>query len=261
MTRGRAPIWLAALILVFVATPAIAQDFPRFSAPVVDAADAIPDDTEAGVSEVLLDYQRRSTNQIAVAVVDTIGESSIEDYAEDLFDAWGVGEKDEDNGVLLVIAMQERAIRIEVGFGVEADLTDLEAGRIVREQIEPRMRAGDRAGAIEAGTDAIRVALGDSEAVAPPALEAEPDDSNDSFFPLIFGIIPFLFILSAVNRRNRRGGRGRGRRDFSLFPIFLGSGWGGGSTGGGFGGGGFGGGGFGGGGGGGSGGGGASGGW
>ncbi len=260
---GRAPVWLAALFVLLAAPTAVAQDFPRFSAPVVDAADAIPDEAERNVSRTLDDYQRRSGNQIAVAVVETLGDNSIEDYSEDLFDAWGVGEKDKDNGVLLVIAMNERAIRIEVGFGLEGDLTDIESGRIVREQISPRMLAGDRAGAIEAGTDAIRVALGDDEAVAPPMPEGPDDDSGGNFLPIFFGLIPLFFIFSALNRRSRRGGRGgRGRRDdFSLFPIFLGGGWGSGSSGGGFGGGGFGGGGFGGGGGGGSGGGGASGGW
>jgi uncharacterized protein len=222
----------------------------------VDAAGVVPDETEERVNAALLDYQRRTDNQIAVALVKTLGEATIEDYSEDLFDAWGVGEKGKDNGALLVIAMEERRIRIEVGFGLEGDLTDLESGRIIREHISPRMTAGDVGAAVQTGTIEIRRALGDPDAEAQPVAAPEERDDDRSWSPLVFGLIPFIFILSSLRRRGRR------RRRWDLAPIFWGGGLGG-TTGGGLGGsgGGFGGGGFGGGGGGGSGGGGASGGW
>lgn len=261
MTRLRAHVWLGALALLIAAPSAQAQDFPRFEAPVVDAADVVPDDAEDRLNRELIDYQERSGNQIAVAVVETIGEASIEDYSEDLFDEWGVGREDLDNGVLVVIAMSERRMRIEVGFGVEGDLTDLESGRIVREQMEPRMRGGDVGGALEAATAEIRLALGDTQAQAPAA---PAEDSQPSAFPFIAGAVGFMFLFQMMRRMRRGGRRGRRRGDFSLWPILIGTGWGtrsGGLGGGGFGGGGVGGGGFGGGGGGGSGGGGASGGW
>jgi uncharacterized protein len=167
-----------------------------------------------------------------------------------------VGERGKDNGVLLVVAMRERSLRIEPGRGLEDELTDLESGRIIRERIAPLMRRGDVGGAIEMGTLAVRQALGDTEVGDLPPPPAEPDEEPNQFPAFAFGLFPLLFFLFLANRR-RRGGRGR-RQDFGVIPIFWGGGWGG-STGGGFGGGG--GGGFGGGGGGMSGGGGASGGW
>lgn len=255
MIRRAAPVFLAVVAIALVATPALAK-FPRFTAPVVDEADAVPDDVEERVNAGLLDYQRRSGNQIAVALIRSLGESSVEDYAEDIFDEWGVGQKGEDNGVLLVVAMAERRLKLEIGYGLEGELTDLESGRILRNHIEPRMKAGRVGEAIETGVVEIRRALGDPEAEAQPvAAPEETDEDRDSWFPIIFGLIPFIFIMSSLGRRGRR------RRRWDLVPIFWGGGWGGtsgGGLGGGFGGGG---GGFGGGGGGGSGGGGASGGW
>jgi uncharacterized protein len=251
-----APVALAALaILIAPLGVAAQQEFPRFSAPIVDAADVVDDDAEERINAQLLSYQRRSGNQVAVAVVETLGRASIEDYAEDLFDAWAVGEKDKDNGVLLVIAMQERDLRIEVGYGVEGDLTDIESGDIV-DKMAPLMRGGDVGGAIALATNDIRLALGDTEAV--PLEETEEEDEGRSPFSLLYLLFPLLFIFGGLGGRRR----GRRRRDFSMWPILLGGAWGAsGGSGGGVGGGGFGGGGFGGGGGGGSGGGGASGGW
>jgi uncharacterized protein len=226
---------------------AVLLAFPGFTAPVVDEARAVPDDVERSVSGELEDYRRRSGNQVAVAVVKTTGGPSVEDYAEDLFDEWGVGTKGEDNGVLLLVALEDRRVRIEVGYGVEDELTDLEAGRIVDQRLIPLLRAGDVGGAVGQGTRAIREALGDDQVGALPA--PPPADNADDGEGSPFGIVPLLVVGLAVF-----GLRAQGRRRWGGgLPVFWGGGGGGG--GGGFGGG------FGGGGGGGSGGGGASGGW
>ncbi len=265
MRGRRTSVWLGAAAVILLAAPAVAQDYPRFTAPLVDAADFVPDGEEGQINASLLDYQRRSGNQIAVAVVETTGRQSIEDYAEDLFDRWGVGEKDEDNGVLLVLATRERETKIEVGYGLEGELTDLESGEIVRGRMRTLLREGDPGGAILVATQEIRRTLGDTELGPLPSEEPEPGSGRRGG-NFLFGLLPLLFIFFALNRRRRGGGKGGGRRDdFSLWPILLGGALGGmgrgSGSGGGFGGGGFGGGGFGGGGGGGSGGGGASGGW
>ena len=248
----RRTVLAIAFLVVAVAPTASAQDFPEFTNHVVDDAGVVPDDAEAAINAELADYQRRSTNQISVAVLETYGDNSLEDYTNDLFEAWGVGDKDKDNGVLLLIAMEERDIRIETGFGAEGDLTDLESGRIVRNVIAPRMRQGDVGAAVLEGTREMRRAMGDEDVGAPPEPIVDDDGGGGSGRGIgsLFWIIPFLVFgpLSAIGRR-------AGRRRGWIVPVI----WGGG---GGFGGrGGFGGGGFGGGGGGGSGGGGASGGW
>lgn len=230
-----------------------AQELPRFTAPVVDAAGALRDEVEANLNRALEDYRRRSGNQVAAAVVRTTGDRALEDYTIDLAREWGVGTRGDDNGVLLLIAMDDRRVRIEVGRGLEDELTDIESGRIIDHRIIPLLRAGDVDAAVEQGTAAIRQALGD-EAVGelPPPPEGESDGDGGSaiggLFPLLllgFGVMSFM-----GNRRGRRRWGGG-------LPIV----WGGSMGGGGWGGGGGGGGGFGGGGGGGFGGGGASGSW
>lgn len=239
-----------------------ATNIPKFTAPVVDAAGAVPDDVEQAVNAALLDYQRRTGNQVAVAVVKDTGRLPIEDYAIDLARAWGVGQEGQDNGVVLVIDVGDRRLRIEVGRGLEGELTDLQSGRIIRERIVPLLRTEDVGGAVAQGTDAIRAELGDPEVGAlPPPLNPEPDPNRDAaWVPLLvlglFGLGSLGF-MSSRRKGGRFGGWGLGS------PIFWGGGWGGDGRGGGFGGssGGFGGGGFGGGGGGGFGGGGASGSW
>ena len=247
----------ATAVLLVGAPTAEAAEIPGFSSPVVDAADVVPVQVEQRLNAALGDYQRRSGNQIAVALVETTGNQSIEDYAIDLAREWGVGSEERDDGVVLLIAVADREVRIEVGQGLEGDLTDLVSGRILREHLLPRLREGDYAGAIEAGTVELRRALGDDLDAAPlPSVGPAEDPSPDGGFPvglLVFGAFLLFSMLGGAGnrRRNRRWGMGG--------PIIWGGGFGGGR--GGFGGGGFGGGGFGGGGGGGFGGGGASGRW
>lgn len=237
----------AAVLALTLASPAVAaakEKFPAFTAPVVDAAGVVPDDVEQQVNAALEDYQRRSGNQIAVAVVKTTGDKSLEDYTIDLAREWGVGTKGKDNGVLLLIAYDDHKLRIEVGRGLEGQLTDLQSGRIIRERMVPLLKANDVGGAITQGTDAIRQDLGDTQVgPLPPPPQPEPVAAPRSNG--VGAAVGFLFLLillfSLFGRRRRR-------HHWWGFPIFWGGGWGGG-FGGGFGGGGFGGGGFGGGGG------------
>lgn len=222
----------ASLVAIFAAglavlsLPVVGQerstDFPRFTAPVVDDADAVPDDSQRRVDAALRDYQDRSGNQIAVCVIDTTGNASLEDYTIDLAREWGVGTRGEDNGVLLLIAMEDRRLRIEVGRGLEDELTDIESGRIIREQITPRLQDADVGAAIEAGTNAIRAALGDTEAA--PVAQPEPTGEDGDRFPsAALWIVPFLLfgVLGTIGRRARR------MRGWGMGPILWGGGWGG----------------------------------
>jgi uncharacterized protein len=237
---------------------------PKFTAPVVDQAGVVSDATERQVDSELIDYQARTGNQIAVAIVKTTGSKSLEDYTIDLARAWGVGQKGKDNGAVLLIAYKDRKVRIEVGRGLEGTLTDLDSGRIIRERIIPQMQAGNVDAAIVEGTHGIRQvlqdpALGDLPATEEPAPSPAPSSTGSPWA----AVIPIIFLVIFVSGFGRR----RRRRGIFGLPNFWGGGWGGGFGGGGFGGGGFGGGGggggggFGGGGGGGFGGGGASGSW
>jgi uncharacterized protein len=254
VTRARVALTCLVLALsAFAPTPAGAtESSPAFSAPVVDTAKVVPDDVKREADAELIDYKSRTGNQVAVAVVKTTGNKSIEDYSIDLARKWGVGTKDRDNGVLLVIAFDDHKLRIEIGRGLEGTFTDIQAGRIIRDRIVPLLKSNDVGGAVLEGERAIRADLGDPNVgQLPPAAiptNEQPRTKTPAWLYLLF---PAAFGVFALF------GRGRGRRHgWGWMPIY----WGGGGFGGGGGGGGFGGG-FGGGGGGGFGGGGASGGW
>lgn len=246
--RGAAAAFAALNVaaLLVCAPPAIAQDsYPAFDAPVVDAADAVDDSAERELSAELEGFQQRTGRQIGVAVVDGTGTQSLEDYANDLFGAWGIGDEARDDGTLLLVSLgDDRGVRIEVGGGVEGDLTDTEAGGIV-ESMLPQLRDGDVTGALRAAVPALRVTLGDPGGGGGAATtDRQPGSSGSS----ITGLLPLVFLgLLLVGgigggRRSRRRRRGR-----SAGPFIF---WGGGGFGsGGLGGGGFGSGGFGGGGG------------
>ena len=212
MTRRLLRSATVAVVLMAIAIPVgAAATFPPFSQPVVDSAGIVPDAIERQVDAELLDYQSRSGNQIAVAVVKTTGNQSIENYAIDLARSWGVGQKDEDNGILLVIANSDRKVRIEVGRGLEGDLTDLQSGRIISERLLPLLKRGDVGGAVLQGTHAIRKELGDTQVAAlPPALAPGKGSGRGiGGWPYIGFLIGFG-ALAVVGSRRRGGPGGRG---------------------------------------------------
>jgi uncharacterized protein len=274
-------LWLT-LLLALVATAAFAQTFPKFSGFVVDAANILPPGQEAALTQRLDQLQQATGTQFVVATIPDLEGRPIDDYGYRLGRAWGVGLKEADNGAILIVAPNDRQVRIEVGYGLEPTLTDAVTSVIINEQILPRFRAGDIPGGTVAGATAVAdlLATPDAERAAKVAAAAAEYDRTHKRAAsgsgggggAMFGFwgIVALFILLSMLRG--RGKRGRGRRfGGSNLPIVLwtigeamghasrggGGGWGGGPGGGG----GWGGGGFGGGGGGGFGGGGSSGSW
>ena len=212
MTRRLLKSATVAAVLLAIAVPATAAaTFPPFSQPVVDAAGVVPNAAEQQVDAELLDYQTRSGNQIAVAVVKTTGSQSIENYAIDLARTWGVGQKDKDNGIVLVIANDDRKVRIEVGRGLEGDLTDLQSGRIISERLLPMLERGDVAGAVLQGTHAIRIELGDTQVAAlPPPLAPDKGSGRGIGEWLYIGVLLVFGALVVIGSRRRGGPGGRG---------------------------------------------------
>lgn len=121
----------------------------------IDAADLLPEATEAKLDVRLADVERRSKHQFVVVTVNSLGGHSIEDYGVTLGRWWGIGRKDSNDGVLLIVAPKERKVRIEVGGGLEKALRDEEAGEIIRNDILPRFRAGRMPDGILAGSEDI----------------------------------------------------------------------------------------------------------
>ncbi|MDQ0839647.1 TPM domain-containing protein [Sphingomonas faeni] len=263
---------------------ASAQALPKFTGFVVDAANVIPPDQEAALTKRLDDLQKATGNQLVVATVPDLDGYPIEDYGNALIRSWGVGLKDANNGAILLVAPNDRKVRIEVGYGLEPVLTDAFSSVVINQQILPRFKAGDIPGGIVAGTNAVadQLALPDAEARAKvTAAAAEYDkthrrsNSGGGGVPIgliFFGIVLAAIVIPMISRRaggkqyvdgGSRGG-GSGALPIVLWSIadaMTRGGGGGGFGGGGDSGGGWGGGGFGGGGGGSGGGGGASGSW
>ena len=238
--------WLAALLLMFAGV-AQAQTFPPLTGQVVDAANIIPDDQEAALTAKLDALEKESSRQLVVATVPSLEGYDIADYGYRLGRAWAIGQKDQNNGSILLIAPNERKVRIEVGYGLEPILTDAFSSVIINTQIVPAFKAGDFPGGINAGTDAIvaQLRLPPDEAAkyaAQLASQSAKSNQGDSISAAIFWLFIFFFFILPLLRSIF--GKGRGRR-LGSGPVIIwgggsgGGGWGGGSSGGFGGGGGF----------------------
>jgi uncharacterized protein len=231
--------------------PASAQTFPALSGRVVDEANLLPPDREAALTTRLAALEADTGDQLVVVTLNSLQGYEIEEYGYRLGRAWGIGQAETDSGVLLIVAPNERRVRIEVGYGLEPILTDAFSALVIQNQILPAFREGGFARGIEQGVDAVdaQLRLDPAEAQA-RAAAARPPRSEAPVGPAILVVIVFFFLFIGMI-----GGvsvRGRRRRSSGIAPIILwgvadalsrggrGGGWGGG---GGFGGGGFGGGG------------------
>jgi uncharacterized protein len=211
-------VWLA-LLAAIVAAPAAAQLKlpPRPEGPVYDAANILPDVDERLLDTRLRDYNERTGRALVVATVPSLEGTTVEDYAVRLYQAWGIGGAETDAGLLLLVAPNERKVRIEVGYGLHQYVTDILSGRIIREQITPRFKAGDYPGGINAGIEALITQLdrdpADAKAVAEAAAASERTREKQGFplgTLLWFGFL-FLFFILPMFSRMRGGRRYRGR--------------------------------------------------
>lgn len=263
---GRGLLWLALLfLLTLLAGPAFAApNFPKLTGRVVDAANILPPETEISLDTKLAALETSTTRQLVVATVPDLQGMDIADYGYQLGRAWGIGQKEEDNGALLIVAPIERKVRVEVGYGLEPVLTDAMSSVIIQRNILPKFRAGDMPGGVLAGVDAIvaqlqlpadeaRANVAAAEAEAAQAASSGRGGNHFSFSSLIWLLVIFFWVIPMMfgrrGRRYRRRG-GSGVAEAVLWGVASaamnsrssrGGGWGGG--GGGFGGGGFGGGG------------------
>ena len=217
---------------------------PKFTAPIVDTVGAIDDSVEATLNAKLEAFRTNVGPQIAVLVIDSTGNKSIEDYGIDIAREWGIGDKQRDDGVLLLIALDDRKLRIETGSGIEGDLTDVEAGRIIDGVVVPELKKNDPTAAVVAGVDALTTELSGQSFNYPDEAPASTTTSTGttevSIGSVIFGLMIIAFfgigILGTIIRGRRRG---LGALDIlSLIYVFTRSSGGRGFGGGGFGGGG-----------------------
>jgi len=170
---------LAVATLLAPAAPATAVDVPYLTGRVVDNAEILKSATRERITATAKAHEDKSTDQIAVLTIPTLDGESVEEFANRVFAAWKLGQKGKDNGVLVVVAPQDRRMRIEVGYGLEGTLTDVAASRIIRNVMTPAFKNGDFDRGIEEGVKAIVAQLeGNAEAAGTSATFA--DTSSDS---------------------------------------------------------------------------------
>lgn len=157
MVRPLRAFWqaVALLLLALAGTAAHAAMPARPAGPVLDEAQVIPDAEEAALAQRLAAYNAQSGRAVVVATIASLDGQDVETYANTLFRAWGIGGKQTDQGLLLLIAPNDRKVRIEVGYGLEEYMPDVLAGRILSGSVTPRFKAGDYVGGINAGIDQI----------------------------------------------------------------------------------------------------------
>lgn len=171
-----------------------AKEVPFLSGRVVDEAQLLPPDQAQAIEEKLRRFEEQTGDQVAVLTVDSLDGEALEDYSLRVAETWGLGQKEKDNGVLLLIARDDRKLRIEVGYGLEGQLTDLQSGRIIRNVIVPRFKAGDYPGGIDAGVDAILGTLSGEPGAIPEDTGPAPGQSMDLAGRAIMGLIFFLVV-------------------------------------------------------------------
>ena len=259
--RGLSRLLLFVLAVLGVAVSAAAQPaFPeRGTAPVVDAANIIDDATEAALTQKLDAFEQRTQRQFVVATVPSLEGYDIADYGYQLGRAWALGDAERNDGVILLVAPNERKMRIEVGYGLEGTLPDGLAFEYI-EEMKPYFRDGNFSGGIDRGADLImqQLELPPEEAARVAQQASQQQQASEGGFPigaLFWLVFVFLFFILPMlgrggRRRRRRSPWGNAARDIVLWEAGKaiargmsdsgGGGWGGG---GGFGGGGFGGGG------------------
>jgi uncharacterized protein len=240
VSRYLAALLLGAAVLFGAAWAAFAAGptLPALTGRIVDEAGLLHGDDYVQLNDQLAELEKTSTDQVAVVTLKSLQGYSIEDFGYELGRAWGIGQKGKDNGILLVVAPNERKVRIEIGRGLEPILTDAMSRIIIENAIIPEFRRGNFPAGIRAGVRDIKdVLLGDAEEVKERARNAHGPYAPDTMqiILLIFWAAMVLYIIWAVYRSAqaaKKSGFRRGGGSPTIYPGDSG-GWGGGWSGGG----------------------------
>jgi len=199
---------LAALLWMLSASPALAEvAVPVLKAHVTDLTNTLTPSQVANLEQQLSDFEKRKGSQIAVLIVPTTAPEAIEQYGIRVAEAWKLGRKGVDDGVLLLVAKNDRALRIEVGYGLEGVIPDAIAKRVIAETIVPHFQQNDFAAGIQAGVDQL-IKLIDGEPL--PPVKAKAQNNNSDPLGLLFIAVVGAAFIGQVLR--------------AIFGRFLGSG-------------------------------------
>jgi len=211
-------LYFAALVFVFLVSglflffsPAgnifAEVTYPDYSTMVNDFTGTLDSSWESSIEELCIKVRNETGSEIGVAVVSDLQGVTIEEYAVELFEKWGVGKADKDNGVLLLVSMQERKVRIEVGYGLEGAITDLEAGNIINDIIVPRFKENDYNSGVYNGVYALASEIYKDQGLAiESAISVETIGAKKSFNfngfwsnPFFICCIPIFLIVSLIS--------------------------------------------------------------
>lgn len=213
--RKKRLISILFIVVLGAVMSAAAVDVPYLTGRITDNANLMNADTKRTLTQFLKAHEDRTTNQIAVLTAPSLEGESVEDYATAVFDAWKLGQKGKDNGILIVVAPQERRMRIEVGYGLEGVMPDGLAGDVIRDVMAPKFKTGDYNGGIDAGARAVVQILEGANAEEIAGTQAAPK-GKESFFgsieeesnlswkekillgAFIFGIIGLFTVLGVL---------------------------------------------------------------
>lgn len=208
---------LLGFCLLFVVAPAAAKalEVPQYQGYVTDLAGMISPAERQRLEQTLLAFEQSDSTQIAVLTIPSLEGDGLEDFSIRTVEAWKIGQKGKDNGVLLLVSKGDRKIRIEVGRGLEGVLTDLLAGRIVDQVISPRFKAGQLDEGFAAGVSAIiSAARGEFKGAGRPGRGAGTSGQSSLFNYLIF----FAILVGFLGRLSKPAGALTGA---ALLPLFA----------------------------------------
>jgi uncharacterized protein len=224
-TLAALPLLCGLFLLAIAVVQAAEPQFPPLTGRVNDRAGLLSERDESELEAALARFEAETTNQIVVVTVESLQGLPIEDYGYQLGRHWGIGQEGKDNGALLIVAPEEREMRIEVGYGLEGELTDAQSRTIIETRILPHFRQGDFTAGVKAGVAGMIETLGGSYDPALPRVDVRESDRAPSPFPLAIALPIILMII--LNRLfSRRRHRGPYRRYGG--PLIVSGGWGGG---------------------------------
>jgi uncharacterized protein len=216
---------LTALVLMTTAPALAALDFPPLTGRVVDEAGILAPDVKTRLEASLKALEDKSSDQLVVVTLKSLRGDDIADYGYQLGRAWGIGQKSLNNGALLIVAPNERKVRIEVGYGLEPILTDALTSVVIQSAILPKFKQGDMAGGIEAGVAALTSSLTDDQSEWRKRAEAAGRHKEtrgagpDTIFLIVFFVIWAVIIIQGIRSRSTPAGRSAIRRRGG--PVFL----------------------------------------
>ena len=238
--RLRAFVLAAFAILAFVCASQAELSFPALTGRVVDQAGILDAAARSRLETKLKELESKTTTQLVVVTLRSLGGYDIADYGYQLGRHWGIGQKGKNNGALLIVAPTDRKVRIEVGYGLEGTLTDAVSRLIIDHAILPRFRAGDFAGGIERGADDIvQVLSGDADDFKRRAAERDSRPRGGEGISLFTIVLIILVIWLFIYLQRAQQQQAAGRRRSRWGPVvggglpggWSGGGWSGGSGG------------------------------